>query len=792
MDRPMHRGLGVVLAVALAVFTLLAALGLSPAERPPSSSGARAVWPSALSSSVTSPGTAALLSGAHGSRLATDAVTVPPGALTEPLAPSRGVRIGLTLGFSHPEELSRLLASLEDPASPEYRQFLTYAEFEASYAPPPSSVAAAEAALRSVGASSVVLPAGSTTVEGTVSARGLSELLGVRPVEYASAGGGWGYTALGSPQLPASLQGKVVGIDGLSGVAGPVGAARPGASAPALSPRAGLAPLFVRQAITGTDWYFGSDFAQAYEATQLWPLSNTSVAHATFPKHVAVATLLASSYNESYGVNLPPFVPSVVDRYFNDTFNSGWPLPILKGIPVHENGAADPPPPGPLVQGSVALTDTSGMETENSLDLEMAGSMAPGASLYNFYFADSLLLNANLSSAALYLSDDLASALSYTGYGLSPLAVVSCSFGLPDLNETSWNAQLVLAAAMGVTVVAASGDNGGSPPLWPASVAFNTSGVLSVGGTSVVLSGSATSTYTAPPLVASYDDKVQGIGSMSAWFASTGFGHYLGSQGGVSSVYPEPYWQFHSAAQPAIVSAAITQGVSSLGRAGPDLAFPARDTIAYTNGTGASPFFGIISGTSVAAPVLAGLLADVVAVETNISGSFHPLGYLTPEIYRLASYYAAYPNLTTPFLDVYNGSTSVFSAVPGWDAATGWGGLLAPLFLLADENPPPANYTYTGPTPGLPGRPGPAFPLWTVLLVLAGASTACVVGVVILLDARSRERFGSQEPDIFAAAVLPAGEVTASFPAPAAVFSCPYCGKDRPAEAGPCPSCGVI
>lgn len=728
----------------------------------------------------------------------TDAVAVPHGVVARGLPSSTELRIGLTVGFSHPAEIASLLAQLEDPGSSRFRHFLTYNAFESRFAPDPGSVASAEAAFRAVGASSVTPPSpGSATVEATLSVAGVRALLGVDPVGFVSPSDGSGvYTAVGTVRLPASLVGKVVGVDGLSGSLGAALSGAPSRAGLLPSTTLKLLPRFVKDAASGSYWYLGSDFAQAYQATELWPGNATSVRNATFPDGIAIATLLVGAYNYTLSMPLPPYDPAVVSRYFTDTFAPGWPLPTVTGVQVNLSNTT-PPLPGPF-----PVNDTSGMEIENSLDLEMAGSLAPGSSLYNFYFAGSLLVSADVASAANYLSQDLAAALSYPHYGANHLAVISCSFGLPDRNVSAWDQELLLAATMGVTVVAASGDQGNAPsaatgnpfgpdPLWPATSAFNESGVLSVGGSSVVLSGKSTGTYTGPPLAVSYDPFVQGPGTMSAWSDSSGGpGKYLGSEGGLSQVIPEPWWQFHSAAEPSIVAAAETQGVRALGRAGPDLAFPASNTIAYIaeNASG-DPVPGLLAGTSVSAPLLAGLLADIVAVESSSAGTFQPLGYLAPEIYRLASYYAAFPTLSSPFLDVYNGSNDLFSAGPGWDAVTGWGGFFAPLLLTADEDPIARNYSYTGPTPELPPAPAPPFPLWVVVLVLAGAGTAASVGVAILLDARARESRTPAEPDIFAAAVLPGGGELP--PPPSATFACPFCGAERPAEAGPCPSCGA-
>ena len=81
------------------------------------------------------------------------------------------------------------------------------------------------------------------------------------------------------------------------------------------------------------------------------------------------------------------------------------------------------------------------------------GSLAPGAPLYNFYFAGNLLANAVADAdVASYFDQDLASALSYN-YTSARLGVVSASFGIADLNDSTWDQELQEAAATGVTIV---------------------------------------------------------------------------------------------------------------------------------------------------------------------------------------------------------------------------------------------------------------------------------------------------------------------------------------------------
>jgi hypothetical protein len=436
----------------------------------------------------------------------------------------------------------------------------------------------------------------------------------------------------------------------------------------------------------------------------------------------------------------------------------------------------------------------------------MAGSLAPGAPLYNFYLSGGLINNdLGLADVADAFGTALGEALAYN-YSTARLGLVSASFGTTDLNDTLWNSDLEMAAATGVTVLVSSGDQGNAPddltgrdqgqwPTWPASAAFNSSGALAVGGLSPTLAGEPAGWYNTTGLVLEYDANITGIANLETWYDTTeGPGGIAGSEGGLSTVIPEPYWQFHSAAQPPIVAAAVRQGTFTLGRAEPDLAFPANDTIVadYVNATG-QIFGDVLGGTSVAAPALAGFLADAIAVRSgdSIGSSWQPFGYLDPTVYRMGSYYAANPNVTSsPFLDVTEGGNYVFSAGPGWDAVTGWAALSALPFLAAIGNRTVTEYNYTGPTPGIPpAPPGPSIP-WTQIYLIFGLGLTAAVVLVLVMARPPRN-----EPSVVPyGAHLGAGSPfpTAGTVAGGATFLCPYCGAVRPAEPTRCPRCGAL
>jgi len=748
----------------------------------------------------------------------TDERAIPVGVGTHPFPSDRTLHLTVTLRPSDPAGLGALLDRLADPSSGEYRQFLSYGDFTSRFSPAPSTGLALQTYLAAFGAHGFQLTPDRFALSFAIPAGGATRALGV---SFVSLGpGASAYTALGAPHLPAALARSVAAVSGLSGAAGP----RAATEILSASPPKALGPTpnawVANTAVPGQQWFLGSDFASAYHVSSLFPPS-AAVANATFPNRTAIATILMSGYNATNDTDLPPYDPVVVQAYYNDTFPTSWAQPNVSGVPVNVSGVT-PPVPG-YFHG---VNDSTANSVENSLDLEMAGSMAPGATLVNFYFSGSLFSSPRYTESIGAIADGFADCLSAAlahNYSPARLAVVSGSFGLTDLNDTLWNSELELAAATGVTVVSASGDQGDAPsalsgrfqgqwPSWPASAAFDSYGTISVGGTTVLLDGSATQIVGSnDTLNASFDPTVTGIQSQSVWFDTlAGYGNISGSEGGISSVFPEPSWQFRSAAQPTIVNATLDQGFGSLGRAEPDVAFAANTTIAYVARDPGGIYYEVVEGTSIAAPLFAGLVATWSAV------SGHRFGYLDPELYRIASYYqnataAPLPAPSTdPFLEVTQGSNYVFAATPGWNAATGWGGLDAVLFLQADANATVRNYLYTGPTPGLPPplavTPG-TFDEYLILIV--GIAIAGVVVVVITYGARRPAPppgygyppgtvGGQWSPETGYSP--PGGPLPASSPGdlgrypPGAptTFLCPYCGAPRPAEPTRCPACGRL
>ena len=287
----------------------------------------------------------------------------------------------------------------------------------------------------------------------------------------------------------------------------------------------------------------------------------------------------------------------------------------------------------PIGTGRNNPTNSSSADGEVMLDIDVAGAVAPGARIV-VYFAP------NTDQGFV---DAIAHAIHDTTYKPS---VVSISWGSAEVN---WTAQAMAAldaacqsaAALGITITAASGDNGSSDAVtdgknhvdFPASSPH----VLACGGTNLQGSGS---TITAETV---WNTQPQG--------GATG--------GGVSNIFPLPTWQANSKV-PKPTDPAGGRGV-------PDVAGDADPASGYVVRVDGKTL--VIGGTSAVAPLWAG----VIAVANQQHGK--SAGFIQPAIY------AAQGNAA--FRDIVQGNNGSFVASTGWDACTGLGSPIAPQLIKA-------------------------------------------------------------------------------------------------------------
>ncbi|KVZ17598.1 protease pro-enzyme activation domain-containing protein [Burkholderia stagnalis] len=270
--------------------------------------------------------------------------------------------------------------------------------------------------------------------------------------------------------------------------------------------------------------------------------------------------------------------------------------------------------------------DPSGPDGEVALDIEIAGAIAPAATIAVYFAPNS---DAGFIQA-------VNAAVNDTKHRPS---VISISWGGP---EAIWQAQsaqafnrvLQAAAAQGITVCAASGDSGSGDGLqdgaehvdFPASSPY----VLGCGGTHLdALPG-------------------QGIRAEVVWNDDATGGGAGG--GGVSTLFDLPAWQ---------QGLAVTRADGStapLGKRGvPDVAGDASPLTGYEVAIAGTP--AVLGGTSAVAPLWAALLARINAAAGASAGWINPVLYRHPGALR----------------DITEGANGAYAAARGWDACTGLG-----------------------------------------------------------------------------------------------------------------------
>jgi subtilase family serine protease len=573
-------------------------------------------------------------------------------------------------------DLARFLTALSVPLSPLYHRYLTAAEFDSEYGGNATVYAEARAYFQSFGVANLQATTDRLTLGFQASVVQVQEAFHTTLDEFAVDGRSY-IAPTASPELPAPLAAAIANVEGLStysnyllhsGSFGTIVRNPLTDNAPSASPVDGYLPPV---SAGGAQWEYAADFQVAYDELPLFQEFG-------YPSNEVIATIFVSGVNASY-TPVGPFVPSDVYDFYNETLPAGEPHAHVYGVPL--DGAS---PPGPS-----ASYDITGSSFEDTLDLEMVGSTAPGASIYDVY-------GPGLSLS--YLDSALSYVLNPTNTtGLANVSVISNSWGYYDQNDTTWYEDLQEAQARGITVLACSGDSGdyraspkdwgGPDDLWfPSSMAYDTFGVLAVGGTTAQLNPDPSS-----------PNFLELVGQ-SAWYNASGG---VGSTGGVSSVFAEPSWQAASEAGSVIDSG---------GRGAPDIAAVANDTLMTltvngyqyqaTNATYGGSLFGVW-GTSIASPLEAGILAEIDRILAVYGTGW--LGFPDPQLYALADEEFSSLSLPTdPLLDVTVGHNFVNSTLPGYDLVTGWGSIDAYNYTGYLATSRPSVYLLTFTETGLP------------------------------------------------------------------------------------------
>jgi subtilase family serine protease len=654
-----------------------------------------------------------------------------------PADENKRVVIEAYLSWRNPSELEQLIEAQATPGNSRYGQFLTPEQFHAAFSPRSQDVALVQRTLSALGFNIRYTPASGLFVEASGTVGQIKQVFGVSQNLYSYRGKILRAHAE-EPSLPAQLSGLVTYIDGLDET-------RP-LMKPALARplRAGMQPSSTSGVIPPPQ---GGD--------NLYPCSNY------WDDHQA---LLESPVPFPYGSNLPwqicGYTPqqvraaygadqvsetgrnvrvAIADLYVSSTlvadvnrYSANHGLPQLTSENFSE-----------ILQPGVNYVPTGdpcgsqGWLGEQTLDVTAVHSMAPNATiLYVGGSCDQVdVVDEGEGEQPLYqvidqrLADIITNSWTYIGEGdVSTARLAIDTF------------QLLQAAAEGITVLFASGDDGdstqGAPPVipvgsgsWPATSPYATA----VGGTSLLLMNASgeKAEYGWANYFTSFNDMSGSLTKVTdqGWAP---FEYGGGSGGGPSLIVPEPFYQWNVVpnifATLTYTAAGTPVPLNGPHRVTPDISMVADPDTALMEGqtlligtppvdpgctkTGPTTEYceSPIGGTSLASPLFAGVMALVN--ERRFSQGLGAVGFVNPALYALhggtgsnapivdvnapsepIGVLVVYPGYFGGFatLDSYptkNGNIvenvdSSLRSVPGYDNVTGLGAPWVPALLQA-------------------------------------------------------------------------------------------------------------
>ncbi len=583
------------------------------------------------------------------------------------------VDVMIGLNPSNETALQQFLSGISNPSSPLYHHYLTKDQFDTYFGASSSTYTELTDYLKANGAKDITQYSDRMELSFSATSSQIRAIFNVTLQKYNNSLGSY-FAPSGIPYLPASIVPEISGIAGLSNFSMLVNEHSP------LSLKLSQAISSLESNVTSqgypipvnsttAQYLYGSEMQIAMD-------ENTLFSQFGYPTNMVEATILWSGeytgttrqITSTGGLLSPdtyvgPFVPSDIYAYYNETLPSGEPHSKLYAYPIF----------GAPLPGITASYDSTGANVENTLDLEMLGSTAPGSSIYNVYGSNSSTVN--LLAA---FSSILNPIPSYSA--LDNVSVISNSWGGTDGNSTQWYNDLQEANARGITVLAASGDDAdsttsseyiGSNVSFPASMAYNNFGMVAVGGVSITLNNSLE------------------ITSETNWYepAST-LSTAVGTTSGISTTFAEPNWQINSSAN---------QVIQGMGRGVPDISALANNTIMTITLSGVTYYasnasegypFEAVAGTSIASPIFGGVVSEIDHVLES-QGTLR-LGFLDPSLYKIGT--AEYNPLTfaqgvehygsnayntslssRPFRPVIIGQNTLYTDTYGYSLLNGWG-----------------------------------------------------------------------------------------------------------------------
>ncbi|MFD8597032.1 protease pro-enzyme activation domain-containing protein [Kitasatospora sp. NPDC059646] len=542
----------------------------------------------------------------------------------------RQISVAVSLKLRNTAELDRFLSAVSTPGTTEFGHYLTPAQFNERFGPTQADVDQVRAFLTAQGLKVASVSENRQVVNATGSASAVAAAFGTHESTYSDPqqGNRTFFANDAAASVPASLAGVVEGVSGLNDHTVRTTRIAKPGAATPQATPSGFGP---------------ATYDGAYRLNQLGA-DGTGSTVALWEFDGYKSTNL-TTYDSQFGLSGPAVSTVSVD------------------------GANYDSKPG---QG----------QGEVELDSEIVRGVAPKATQLVYEAPNSD--QGEIDMAAKIVSDNRVSVISIS-WG-------SCEPDTTAASMTAVNNSFKQAAAQGISIFSASGDDGsrdctrstsGSTVKavdFPASSPYNTG----VGGTNLKVSGT---TYS----------------SESAWSTAGG---------GVSTQFAKPTWQTGT-------------NVTGTMRTVPDVssnADPNSGFAIYTQGT-SSAGWQVYGGTSAAAPLWSGYAA---LYNQKAKASAKPnLGEANPKLYAVANS----SSYGTSFHDVTSGSNQDFATKTGYDQVTGWGtpiadGLTNALLGTGGTTPPPTGGCTAAQLLGNPGfETGTAAP-WTTSSGVVDNSTS--------------------------------------------------------------------
>jgi subtilase family serine protease len=329
-----------------------------------------------------------------------------------------GVRLLFSRTAEQEAALDAYLAQLQDPSSANYHKWLTPEQFGKLYGPADSDIAAMTAWLQSHGLTVSSVAPGRTGISFSGSVSQLESAFHTSIHSFAINGRQF-YSNTTEPQIPAALNGVVAGVTHLN-------THRP--QPLSIRGRAGMVDSSTKQlkaldtaddgpylTVTGSSGY--SLYVVPGDAATIYDTPNS-----TFN-----ASYSGTNYTGSgvvIGVGGDAAISSSIVGAYRTNFLGSSTLPTIT---------------------TVTTTQNSSDAGEAYIDTELAGALAPAATIH-YYMDDNYL--------------GIEQMLSDNAVDIFSLSFGECELGMSTSDNAEFNNWWKQAAAQGITVVVASGDSG--------------------------------------------------------------------------------------------------------------------------------------------------------------------------------------------------------------------------------------------------------------------------------------------------------------------------------------------